>query len=275
MSKPLEERLRQVKGDFARIEATLTTHSGTKVSLEVADEFKKVTAFANDVDHCLRMIESRRIAWNVLSGLEGLVDADDTVPIGAGRANFYHVRFLGLQAYLASKWALADRLAAVAGQILCVPNQLNNMEKRPPQLLSHFISSELEGKTAALAFLSLRRLFGWPIGVSYAVRNHFVHDGGRNRADFNKSDFFDGDTAVSAFAISEEGWKYVENRAKSYGVEPGHHRLGAGWPVTPRADLRVVLEVCEREMDDALGVVVGSATRTLASHWIHRWGALI
>lgn len=267
MTKPLDERLRQVKGELAQIETTLTTHSGTKVTLEVADEFKKVTAFANDVDHCLRMIEARALARNVLSGLEGLADGDDTVPIGAGRAKFHLVRFLGLQAYLASKWALADRIAGVAGQILCAPNQLNNMDKRPPQLLSHFISGELEGKTAALTFLSLRRLFGWPIGVSYAVRNHFVHDGGRNKADFNKSDFFDADTAVSAFAISEDGWKYVENRAKSYGVEPTHHRLGtAGWPVTPRADLRVVLEVCEREMDDALGVLVASATRTLASH---------
>jgi hypothetical protein len=265
MSKPLEERLRLVKADLAKIETTLTTNSGTKVTLEVADEFKKVTAFANDVDHCLRMIEARLVARNVLTGLEGLVDANDTVPIGAGRAKYHLVRFLGLQAYLASKWALADRIAAVAGQVLCAPNQLTN-EKRPPQLVSHFISGELESKTAALAFLSLRRSFGWPIGVSYAVRNHFVHDGGRNKADFNKSDFFDGDTAGSAFAISEEGWKHVENRAKSYGVEPTHHRLGAGWPVTPRADLRVVLEVCEREIDDALGVLVGSATRTLASH---------
>jgi hypothetical protein len=274
MSRPLDERLRQVKAELAKIESILTTHSGTKVTLEVADEFKKVTAFANEVDHCLRMIEARRIAWNVLVGLEGLADGDDTVPVGAGRAKFHYVRFLGLQAYLASKWALADNIAAVAGQVLCAPNQLTDMEKRPPQLVSHFIGNELEKKTAALAFLSLRRMFGWPIGVSYAVRNQFVHDGGRNKGDFNRGDFFDGDAAVSAFAISEEGWKSVETRAKSYGVEPTHHRLGAGWPVTPRADLRVVLEVCEREMDDALGVLVGSATRTLASHVAYMVGEL-
>lgn len=268
MSKSLEDRLSQVKEDLAKLEVILTTHSGSRVASEAADEFKKVTAFANDVDHCLRMMQARTVARNLLAGLEGTADSDDTVPVGAGRAKFHFVRFLGVQAYLASEWALADRIAGVAGQVLCVPNQLNN-EKSPPQLLSHFVSSELEKKTAAVTFLSLRRSFGWPIGISYAIRNHFFHDGGRN-----KRDFFDGDIAASAFAISDQGWDFVVNRAKTYGVEPAHHRAGTAWPVTPRADLRVVLEVCEREMDDALGILVGSATRTLGSHLAYVVGEL-
>jgi hypothetical protein len=45
-----------------------------------------------------------------------------------------------------------------------------------------------------------------------------------------------------------------------------HHRAGPNWPTTPRDDLRVVLDVCEREADDALGVLVGSACRTLVAH---------
>jgi hypothetical protein len=121
MSKSLEDRLRQVKDDLAKLEVILTTHSGSKIASEAADEFKKVTAFANDVDHCLRMMQARTVARNLLAGLEGTADSDDTVPVGAGRAKFHFVRFLGVQAYLASKWALADRIAGVAGQVLCVP----------------------------------------------------------------------------------------------------------------------------------------------------------
>jgi hypothetical protein len=78
--------------------------------------------------------------------------------------------------------------------------------------------------------------------------------------------FFDGPTAASRFAISATGWTRLEQKAKTYGVEPSHHRAGAAWPVAPRDDLRAVLDVCEREVDDALGVLVGSACRTFVAH---------
>jgi len=49
-------------------------------------------------------------------------------------------------------------------------------------------------------------------------------------------------------------------------VDPSFHRAGATWPVSPRDDLRAVLRVCERETDDALGVLLGSACQTLLAH---------
>ena len=79
-------------------------------------------------------------------------------------------------------------------------------------------------------------------------------------------DFFDGPTAASRFAISADGWTRIEEKAASYGVDPSHHRVGPGWPPAPRDDLRVVLDVCEREVDDALGVLIGSACRALLAH---------
>lgn len=80
------------------------------------------------------------------------------------------------------------------------------------------------------------------------------------------SDFFEGPASGAAFRISAEGWDRVEQQAESYGVERAFHRVGASWPGTPRDDLRVVLEVCEREMDDALGVLIGSACGSLLAH---------
>jgi hypothetical protein len=130
------------------------------------------------------------------------------------------------------------------------------------QLVAHFIDKDRKKNTAAALYESVRQTFGWPIGVSYALRNHFLHDGGR----VHGVDFFAGPTASSRFSISLDGWAYVEETAKGYGVEHSHHRAGAAWPTTPRDDLRTVLDVCEREMDDALGVLVGSACRTFVAH---------
>jgi hypothetical protein len=131
------------------------------------------------------------------------------------------------------------------------------------QLISHFVNRDKTKKTTAAAiFESVRQAFGWPIGLSYAIRNHFVHDG----AQIDGSDFFEGPSAASAFRISADGWDRMEKKAEAYRVERSHHRAGANWPSTPKDDLRVVLAVCEREMDDALGVLLGSACGSLRAH---------
>lgn len=116
--------------------------------------------------------------------------------------------------------------------------------------------------TAAMPAYSLRATFGWPIGLSYTLRNHFFHDGGA----LDGTDFFEGPSATSGFKISEDGWDRIEKRARSYGVDATHHRVGAAWPSAPRDDLRQLIDVCERETDDALGILIGSACRALVSH---------
>lgn len=260
MNKSLEDRLRVAKEDLTKVDAAI--QRSARVVPHVLDEFKSVTAFATNIDHWLRLIETRAAARQMLTGLENQADEIDRVPLGSGRVGFQHVRFIGVQAYLATKWAIADRIALMAGHVLCIRNQLND-PKKPPQLLSHFVrEGTTKQHTAAMAFYSVKHTFGWPLGISYALRNHFFHDGG----ELDGTDFFDGPSATSGFAISADGWKRVEQRATEYGVDSSHHRVGAGWPPTPRDDLRVVLDVCERETDEALGVLIGSACKALASH---------
>lgn len=259
MSKPLADRLRGAKEDLHKIDATI--QKSTRVVSEALKEFKRLTVFAKDIDHWLRLIETRAQAKRMLTAMEDQVDGADTVPLGGERVDFQHARFIGVQAYLATKWAIADRISSMAGHVLCARNQLDN-RRRLPQLVSHFVCDDTKKVAAALLFYSMKHTFGWPLGISYALRNHFCHDGGV----LDGTDFFEGTSAASGFAISKGGWQRVAERAEEYGVDITHHRVGAAWPVTPYDDLRVVLDVCEREVDDALGVLVGSACKALASH---------
>lgn len=138
MSKPLEDRLRVAKDDLRGIEevVNLSQHS-TRVVAPLRDHLKPVFKFRADIDHWIRLLETRRTARRMLKRLETRADADDMVPLGVGgmRAGFQHVRFIGVQAYLSAKWAIADRIAAMAGHVLCIRNQLQN-SKKPPQLLT-------------------------------------------------------------------------------------------------------------------------------------------
>ena len=261
MRRTLQARLQDAKGTLAHVTDVLGRKPGA-VPSDVEAAFRIGAAFRSDIDHWLAMVDARDAAWRLLDELEAKADTDDLVPLGDSRAKFVHVRLIGVQAYLATKWALADRITGMAGRLLCTPDVGFN-GANPAQLVAHFVQKDRKKTTAGALYESLRSSFGWPVGVSYAIRNHFVHDGGQ----MNGSDFFEAPASTAGFRISADGWSRIEKTAQDrYGVDASPHRAGAAWPVSPRDDLRVVLRVCERETDDALGVLLGTACRTLLVH---------
>lgn len=258
MSKTLEERLQDAKTSLGRVDGAIARHTG-KLTTEVETQFKAIAAFASHVDHWTQMLAARQSARTLLDALEQQADQNDDVPYGATKAKFQTVRLLGVQGYLAAQWALADRLVGMSGQVLCIRNALQD-PKNAPQLVSHFVGGKgPESKTAAIAFSSMRQTFGWPIAISYALRNHFLHDGAGG-------DFFDGPTAASAFKISAPGWARIEDRVREYNVNATHSRLGSAWTPSAGDDLRKILDTCAPEIDEALGVLVGSACQIALVH---------
>jgi len=270
MSKTLQDRLHDAKVVLDHVHAALGRHS-TRLPREVETSFRALVDYRTDIDHWLGMLEARAAACRLLNALETQADLDDCVPLGATRVKYQHVRFIGVQAYVTTNWALADRITGMVGRILCTPEAgLNGVN--PAHLISHFVTRDKIRKTTAAAlFESVRQSFGWPIGLSYAIRNHFVHDG----AQIGGSDFFEGSSAASAFQISADGWDRVEKKVEAeYRVDRLCHRAGASWPSTPQDDLRVVLAVCEREMDDALGVLLGSRVGHCGRTWPSWWARI-
>jgi hypothetical protein len=258
MSKTLEDRLQDVKTALGKMDGVIARSAGKLVS-DVEKQFKSISAFGYHIEHWNQMLAARQVARDLLDNLEQRSDKNDDVLYGESKAKFQTVRLLGVQGYLAAQWALADRLVGMAGQVLCIRNSLQN-PRNAPQLVSHFIAGKgPESKTAAIVFYSLRQSFGWPIAISYALRNHFLHDG----AD---GDFFAGPTAASAFEISAPGWSRVEERVKEFGVTDANSRLGSIWKPAAGDDLRRILDTCASEIDEALGVLVGSACQVAMTH---------
>lgn len=270
MNKALEDRLLIAKAELAKVEAVLLKHVGAgRIPADVVTQFNELAAFKADVDAWFGMIAARRAARNLLTDLEKQVDGEDMVLLGTSRAKYEHVRLIGVQAYLSTKWALADRLVGMAGRIVCTANVGLNAAQ-PAQLVSTFVNADRRKAPAASFYQSIRETFGWPIALSYALRNHFVHDGGQLAG----VSFFAGPASHARFEISAAGWQRIEDKATSYGVTSSHHRAGAAWPSAPCDDLRAVLDACERETDDALGVLVGSACHSLAIHVGYMHGEL-
>lgn len=258
MSKTLEQRLHDAKTALDRVGVAITRHTG-KLPADVEAQFSRLADFASQIEHWKQMIAARQAARGLLDNLEQRADGNDDVPYGGAMAKFQTVRLLGVQAYLASQWALADRVVGMAGQVLCIRSTLQD-PKKPPQLVSHFVCGKgPESKAAAITFYSLRQSFGWPIAISYALRNHFLHDGAGG-------DFFDGPTAESAFKISTEGWERIRNWVRDDNVEPTHSRFGGMWTPSAGDDLRGILDTCAPEIDEALGILAGSACQIAIAH---------
>lgn len=261
MTKPLIERFADAKNVLARVDAAIARNTPNALPPSVARAFQELTAHTVEIDRWSVLMEARSIAWSMLDGLETRADADGLVPFGAGRAKFHSVRLIGVQAYVAATWALADSMTMVAARILCTPDGARN-NADPPQLISHFVKqNSTKKRTSAALYESIPQTFGWPICISYAIRNHFLHAGGHA----NGVDLFKGNAPAAAFQVSPEGWAHVVELASAYGAEAGFHRLGAAGLPTPTADLRGVLSACDRELEDALGVLLGSACLTLLS----------
>ena len=261
MIKSLEERLNDAQSGQMAIDSVLAQHPG-KLRPEVESAIRKVLVSSGGIEHWMTLIHARKSAWSLIEDLENKVDSEDCVNFGSSSMKFVHARLLGVQAYLTCCWSLADQIIGWAGRVLCTPNGGLN-ESSPPQLVSHFLRSERKKHTLNAFYGTIPETFGWPIGIFYALRNHFVHDGGQKLG----VEFFESPNSMRAFEVSNEAWLEIEEVVRNkYNLEITMQTNTATWPDNPLSDIREVFKVCERESDDALGIILGSACATLKSH---------
>ncbi|HND31233.1 MAG TPA: hypothetical protein PKY30_08975 [Myxococcota bacterium] len=256
MNSGLQRRLERAKADVQRVDSALMNRGEilpTTLRRELQENHLPKLSCIRHWEH---LIVAREQAWNGLVGLEGRAQ-EGKVPFGEAMVAFHVVRFLMMQAYLSATWSLADHLTGVCAKIVCPKCQTKD-PRTPVQLVSGFLKRDKVDTPASLSE-PLRLCFGWPIGISYALRNYFIHDGALNPED--PLTFFREETPDSGFMLTEDGWMTIENIARKYSVRPEQHR--AVWPSDPTADLRPVLAACEQDLDEALGLLLGTATKMM------------
>lgn len=257
MSKSLKERLEDTKDVFAKVGETLNLNPGSLLTT-VDEEFKAISDCTSHIEHLLTMADARAVAWQFLEKLKA--DSDGFAQYNDVRVKFVHVRLIAVQAYVATNWSLADSVTGLAGRLVCT-HRVASDQKKSVKLPSHFIREERNNSTAGLLDASLFESYGWPVEISYAIRNAFVHDGGQK----DTSNFFEPSEPAQGFRISDVGWKDILNSLPK-AVTASQKRPGVIWPINPQDDLREVLRVCERETDDALGVLIGSSCHAFRAH---------
>jgi len=243
----LKERLLLAAGDLDEIGKALAS-GPARITPRLDQILQNSVGLAHHLRDAASLIEIRTTGAAQLEEIRKSVNpARDEVVFHEATMPFAHARLLGFQGYLATTWAISDHVMRSVGALMCTKETARNREK-PPQLWSHvFASSVLSSATGDL----LREAYGWPIAVSYATRNHCLHDAGIVESRL----FFEGPRASDGFRVSKGGWDFLSAKAQAdANVKPTNTRLSLEWPWHVD-NLLEHLVVCHEELDRALGML--------------------
>lgn len=159
-------------------------------------------------------------------------------------------RYLLFQNYAVTTWALYDTLSKVSG-VLCGYDELSKNTVKPAKLYEDF----LQGKNSVGTRVRdhLKGGYGWPISVSYKIRNWLTHDGHYHEGiEMFK---YDSPSTATEYEMLEAAWDIVTKSCKG---DPSQTRL-TPFPEV-KTNLAAGLQTCHAEIDEAVAFLLTWST---------------
>ncbi len=262
MNTTLSERFGRAEKKLSEVESLLLQNKH-RVAQKSYEAFTQLLAARSHLFTWQQELEHREVALALLDQLDSAVDEQGYVTVLNQKQRFIDFRQLCLNGYLGTSWSICDSFCATFGRFLC-PAEFGKNNVAPVQLVRSFLRKE--GKDCWTKSLpgvlssSLSTAFGWPVAISYEIRNTFAHEGGRvdGRA------LLRGDHRHEPFGLDPEAWGNLVKKVEP--LQPDSYLNNETWPEDPTADLRAVLKATEREMDATLGILLNSSLYLLEGH---------
>ena len=236
------------------VEAVAQVRPSGTLSEESYSFFEMSSALAGQLEDAKALMPVRGVSLDVAKSFPKQVSTANPQRFlfNGVEVTFKQGRYLVLQSYLTTAWAIYDALAKVAGILCCVDERSKNNTK-PVKLPEDFLRGQKF--VGARVHDHLKGAYGFPIALSYAIRNWLVHDGhSHNGIELFKSD----GPPAPPYEISAAAWAKIEEKVTNeYKAEPAHTRLRPFPNVC--ADLLFALESCHEEADEAIGFVLSWA----------------
>jgi hypothetical protein len=258
-----------LRADISAACADLDAVTGTLASIgakrtfssDSYDFFDRLRAYSAQLAESRNLIDARDAALAAVNSFPSQVNPDNpaTLLYNGIAVPFWQGRLLLMQSYMGTCWAIYDNLSKVAGILICTDKSARNPTK-PVKLQEDLL--RLENSVGAHIQDHLKGGYGWPIGVSYAVRNWVIHDGNSQ----DGIELFRYSTHETApYQLSDEAWtKIVERCNNKYKVDDTHTRLILFPDV--RNNLAAGIAACNAEVDEAIGFVLLAATGGVKLH---------
>ncbi len=244
--KQASEDLRWVGDAIARVGP-----AGT-LSKESNEFFQMGHQLAVQLEHAKALLPVRETALRALLAFPKQVSktSPDLFIYNGIDVAFKLGRYLLFQSYAVTTWALYDTLSKVSG-FLCTNDEVSKNTVKPVKLYENF----LQGKNTvgARVYDHLKGGYGWPISVSYKIRNWLAHDGHCHEG--SEMFRYDSPYAATEFEMLESAWEIVIKGCKGY---PSQTRL-TPFPEV-KTNLAAGLQTCHAEIDEALAFLLTWST---------------
>ena len=178
--------------------AMVKSVSGTELPAECYENWIEKASLHFVLDSTGNLFPARDTAWqNVLSIIvpENIVDASQNrVRLGSLEMEFAVARHLALTSYVAVTWAIYDRLSNVCGRLAAVAKIAQNPRQNPKACEDFLGDKDLLGFNT---HQHLKDAYGWPLKISYKLRNWILHEG------YSEGDImlFSGDSIADGFLL--------------------------------------------------------------------------
>jgi hypothetical protein len=233
-------------------EAVAKIGSAGTLSRESNDFFQMSPNLALQLDHAKGLLPVRDAALTALLAFPKQISTASTGQfLYNGLDVTYKIgRYLLFQNYSVTTWALYDSITKVAGLLCCIDKHAKNPTK-PIKLYEDFL--QRENYVGARLRDHLKGAYGWPIAVSYKIRNWLAHDGHCHEG----VELFKYDSLVSSgeFEMLEAAWNLIEDTCRA---EPNQTRLQP-FPEL-RSNLAQGLDLCHNEVDEAMAFLLTWST---------------
>jgi hypothetical protein len=263
VNKTLAERLLTAENSVVETQGLLMQHF-SRLSKGAAEKLHTLIRIQAFFPEWREELELRNTTLALLTAMDLDRSLNGRVSVSGHDLSIGRLREITLRSYLTTTWSLADSICAQICGILCTSDQLSNRDYKL-QLASVFVKQKNPGKGLPnIIHDNIKTTAGWPICLSYSLRNFFTHDCGRISGFTLLAPHSTGRT----FLLQEQAWSALCAHTEGFYkvTKNDFHDDGESWPDEKSPPLLAVLETMERHVDRALGVLLMTSTALLNTH---------
>ncbi len=231
------------------ITMVLSSHHSINSILNYGDVKKKCEYARRNLERAKQCIPTRNQSERILESLvENADSSTNEVEWNGQHLPYYIARTLSFQSYTGITWILYDLISEALSYFRCSYGHYINPSNHFRLVKSILSSKEKEVIVSAIDADLAKVAYGWPIGVSYCIRNVFAHEADA----LYDGKVFEGNDVNSEYVITQEMHRHILSKCtleKNYNVKQEYTRRGESWPWGV-SNLFEMLKICNNEIDE-------------------------
>lgn len=149
-------------------------HKGTLLPSDCYATWKDIASVKELLKGTKPLFPVKSRAWDALTRLHQQYSVLPSLP---ELVTFEAERHLALVGYNAVAWSIYDRMSNICGRLVAI-NAISTKSQKYPKLVENIMKTNDKENVVGVTIQNhILHAYGWPIKISYMIRNWLVHEG--------------------------------------------------------------------------------------------------